>query len=79
MSKTSVAIAATAAALFAGAVITSGAQAANIKCSGVNSCKGMSACKTASSSCKGMNSCKGMGFVELSAADCTKQGGKEIK
>lgn len=77
--KTGVVIAATAAAMFAGAILSSGAQAANVKCAGVNSCKGTSACKTATSSCKGLNSCKGQGFLELSAADCKAQGGKELK
>jgi hypothetical protein len=47
----------------------------------VNSCKGQSACKSASNSCKGQNSCKGKGFVEMSKADCTaaKAKAKEAK
>jgi hypothetical protein len=36
----------------------------------VNSCKGMSECKSAKNSCKGMNSCKGQGWVSMSKADC---------
>jgi hypothetical protein len=43
---------------------------------GVNSCKGHSACKTATSSCKGLNSCKGKGFLEMSQAECTTAGGE---
>ena len=43
---------------------------AEIKCEGVNSCKGQSACKTAGSSCAGHNECKGKGFLKLSKADC---------
>ncbi len=60
---------------------TSAAVAAEeaVKCSGVNSCKGTSACKTANSSCKGLNSCKGQGFVELSKAECDAQGGTVLE
>ena len=35
----------------------------SVKCYGINSCKGMSECKTAKNSCKGMNSCKGQGLA----------------
>ena len=64
---------ATAAALLFGtfAVIsTASADEAKVKCTGVNSCKGQSSCKSAKNSCKGMNSCKGLGFVEMSKSDC---------
>lgn len=43
-----------------------------IKCYGVNSCKGKSACKTAKSSCKGKNSCKGQGYLMKSEKHCKK-------
>ena len=47
-----------------------------VHCAGVNSCKGMSACKTANSSCKGMNSCKGRGGTPAkSAKACEAKGG----
>ena len=46
-----------------------------VMCMGVNDCKGMGACKTASSSCKGMNSCKGHGWLELTKAECDEKGG----
>jgi hypothetical protein len=42
---------------------------------GANSCKGLSSCKTATSSCKGLNSCKGHGFLEMSKAECDGVGG----
>ena len=76
MKKTTVALAA--AALFvAGNIAAVSTANAAVKCTGANSCKGMSACKTASSACKGMNSCKGQGFTEAAdAAACTKAGGK---
>lgn len=47
-----------------------------VMCSGVNSCKGHSECKTANSSCKGQNSCKGQGWLGLTKADCQAKGGK---
>ena len=70
---------ATAAAIFAAGTFASAAQAAGVHCTGANSCKGTSACKTASSACKGMNSCKGKGFVMAAAADCKTKGGTELK
>ena len=65
------AMAASAAVLFAAAPITaSAADAAKVKCEGVNSCKGKSACHTATSGCQGQNSCKGKGYLLLTQADC---------
>lgn len=71
---------ATAVALvFAGSVVQaadSGA-ASQVKCVGGNSCKGQSACKSASSDCKGQNACKGKGYVMTpSAKECVAAGGK---
>ncbi|MBX3626790.1 MAG: hypothetical protein KF892_17355 [Rhizobacter sp.] len=79
------ALATTAAALFS--TLAAPVQAAShaggdmtVKCSGVNSCKGTSECKTAKSECKGHNSCKGQGWVSKKSADeCTKAGGSVIK
>ena len=51
------------------------AKVANVKCSGINSCKGTSACATATSACKGQNACKGQGWVKSTASDCTAKGG----
>jgi hypothetical protein len=63
---------ATAAALLFGSLAATAAHAdeAKIKCTGVNSCKGQSSCKSARNSCKGMNSCKGKGFLEMTKSDC---------
>lgn len=48
----------------------------SVHCAGINSCKGMSSCKTAKSSCKGMNSCKSQGWLpEKSAKACEEKGG----
>jgi hypothetical protein len=67
-----IAMATAAAMLFSTATFTtaSAADAAKVKCEGVNSCKGKSACSTAKSACQGQNSCKGQGFLSLSKADC---------
>ncbi|MEZ5564216.1 MAG: hypothetical protein R3F24_01285 [Gammaproteobacteria bacterium] len=60
-----------AAMLFSTAIVTPvHAEDATIHCTGVNSCKGQSACKTAKSSCKGQNSCKGQGYLEMTQKDC---------
>ncbi len=72
-------IVAAAATLFAACAISSVAHADGVKCSGINSCKGQSACQTALSSCKGQNACKGQGWNEVStAAECTSKGGKVL-
>jgi hypothetical protein len=66
-------MAAAAAMLFTSAISTTAfaADAATVKCQGVNSCKGMSECKSAKNSCKGMNSCKGQGFVSMTKDACS--------
>jgi hypothetical protein len=69
------ALAAAAASLvMASATIPSSVQAASMKghCVGANSCKGQSACKSASNQCKGLNSCKGKGFLEMTKSACSK-------
>lgn len=63
---------ATAAAMLFGSVVAGPANAeeAKIHCTGVNGCKGQSACATAKNSCQGQNSCKGQGFLVLTQKDC---------
>ena len=77
------AITAAAAIAFVTAPITSSlAQAkshAKVECSGVNSCKGKSACKTAENGCKGKNACKGKGVKMMTAAKCKKHGGTVVE
>jgi hypothetical protein len=73
---TGAALAIAAATMFAIAPMAAPASSHWGKCVGVNSCKGQSACKTATSSCKGENSCKGKGFLEMSKADCDADGGE---
>jgi uncharacterized membrane protein len=74
-------IAAMAAGLFsAGAPLrASAADADKIHCQGVNSCKGKSACATATSGCSGQNSCKGKGWIEMTEKECKAKGGKPAK
>ena len=43
---------------------------AQIKCEGVNSCKGHSDCSSAHNECAGKNSCKGKGFLMMTPEDC---------
>ena len=72
------AIAAAAAVSFAIAPVTStiaNAHGHKVPCYGVNSCKGTSACKTATNDCKGKNSCKGKGMQMKSAKKCEKMKG----
>lgn len=47
-----------------------------VKCEGVNACKGQGACKGASNACAGHNGCKGQGFVKTTSKDCQAKGGK---
>ena len=48
----------------------------NVKCYGVNSCKGHNDCAGENNSCKGMGSCKGQGFLVMSAEECESKGGE---
>ena len=73
--NSSLALAAAAAAMFALAPISASAGEDEVRCMGANSCKGHSACKTATSECKGLNACKGQGFVMATPAACAEAGG----
>jgi hypothetical protein len=57
-------------------VVASAASHHEVKCSGVNACKGHSSCKTANNACKGKNSCKGNGVVAMTKSQCDQVGGK---
>ena len=70
-------LAVAAATAFATSGLAGVAHAQTVKCSGINACKGQSACMTTKSSCKGQNACKGQGWSETaSAGECTGKGGK---
>ncbi len=47
-----------------------------VRCAGVNECKGQGACHTASNACAGANGCKGRGIVMMDKAECEQKGGK---
>lgn len=73
MKLTGIALATAAAGIFAmTAAGPSAAQAAKVKCEGVNGCKGLGDCKGAKNQCKGLAECKGLGFKEMTKAECDK-------
>lgn len=81
MSKKGTLIAAMAAGFLGAAV---GAPAAahagdDVKCAGVNECKGKAACHGMGNACAGQNACKGKGWIKLSEKDCKAKGGKVLK
>jgi mercuric ion transport protein len=59
--------------------IVPAAQAGEIACYGLNSCKGQSACSTANNACNGQNECKGQGFINIAEKQCYAQGGRPLK
>jgi uncharacterized membrane protein len=86
LKKSSVSIAAAAAALAVSSIAFAAEQpegatgpAVNasdkVHCYGINSCKGAGDCKTAANSCKGQNGCKGHGFKAVTAKDCLAKDG----
>jgi len=55
-------------------------EAKEIKCAGVNACKGHGSCSGAGHGCAGKNACKGQGWEKVSSAkECTDKGGKVVK
>ena len=53
-----------------------------VKCAGINSCKGTGACGAADGShaCGGKNECKGKGWIHVaSAEECEEKGGTVIE
>lgn len=66
------AIATAAALLFSSLAVStaSAAEEAQVHCTGVNACKGQTACKTANNECKGQNACKGQGWTEMTQKEC---------
>jgi len=71
MNAKKIVLATAAASLFlAGPVFAEESAEKQVKCEGVNACKGQSACATAGSSCASKNACKGKGFLMMSEAEC---------
>lgn len=57
-----------------------GSKDADVKCQGVNECKGTSACGVPGGhDCHGQNECKGKGWIKLSKEECEKKGGTVLK
>lgn len=53
-----------------------GASAAQVKCMGINECKGQSLCGVPNGhACNGQNECKGKGYLRVSADECNEKGG----
>ena len=59
--------------------IVPAAQAGEIACYGINSCKGQTACSTAFNACNGQNECKGQGFINIAEKQCYARGGVPLK
>jgi hypothetical protein len=81
MSMKNAVIATAVASLFAsGAVLAkekTSKKTAEVKCAGVNECKGHGGCKSATNACKGQNGCKGTSFeTTKTAKECEAKGGK---
>lgn len=68
-------LAVAAAAMFAVAPVHVVASETAGTCYGGNSCKGQSACATATSGCMGQNSCKGQGWMKATKSECDTAGG----
>lgn len=68
-------LAVAAAAMFSVAPVTVVASEKAGTCHGGNSCKGTSACATATASCMGQNACKGQGWVMATKSECEAAGG----
>lgn len=69
---TGAALALVAASLFATLPVQAAqdTKAAEVKCFGVNGCKGQNDCMTAKNACKGQGECKGQGFKLMTQAKC---------
>lgn len=64
----------------AAAAEAAGGTDAQVKCLGVNDCKGTSQCGVPGGhSCHGANSCKGKGWIKMSEKDCREKGGKVLE
>jgi mercuric ion transport protein len=55
------------------------AEADEIACWGINSCKGTSACTTAFNACNGQNGCKGRGYLNVPEKECHAKSGVLLK
>ncbi len=53
---------------------------ADVKCLGINACKGQAQCGGAPGghACAGQNECKGKGWLKVSQAECQQKGGTAL-
>lgn len=82
MTARSVLVASAAAALlFAGAPARADEKAGGdqVRCAGINACKGQGSCAGAHNACAGKNACKGQGIVKSSAGECKDKGGTVVE
>lgn len=78
--KSGAALAAAAAAVIVGAALPAVAGSNyNVKCYGLNACKGNGSCKSLANACKGHNACKGQGIKMLSKSACVAKGGSTTR
>ena len=79
MNTRGVLIASAAAALFLAGAANARAEEKmggnQVRCAGINACKGQGSCAGAHNECKGKNACKGQGISMASAEDCKAKGG----
>jgi uncharacterized membrane protein len=54
------------------------AGAVQVRCFGINSCKGLTFCATAKNACAGQNACKGRGWLRVSREECSAKGGRVL-
>ena len=50
-----------------------------VRCQGVNECKGKGACGGPDSSCAGTNACKGKGWILLTEKECKEKKGTVLQ
>lgn len=68
--------------LLGGAAVAraSDAHGGEVRCAGINACKGQGSCAGADNACKAQNECKGKGIVDVSSAEeCLAKGGKVVE
>ena len=46
-----------------------------VRCAGVNACKGQGQCNQADHGCAGVNTCKGKGWIKIAEKDCKAKKG----
>jgi hypothetical protein len=83
MTTKGVVLASAVASLFSGAAFAADQMkdskaGGDVKCEGVNECKGKGGCASASHDCSGKNGCKGQSFMKMTEKDCKAKGGKIV-